>query len=59
MKDILERLVSGELDVDEAEKLLKANNILEFDDIAKVTSKELKEQVFQKRYFHRARTMRT
>jgi NCAIR mutase (PurE)-related protein len=35
MKDILERLVSGELDIAEAEKLLKANNILEFDDIAK------------------------
>ena len=36
MKDILERLVSGELNIDEAEKLLKANNILEFDDIAKL-----------------------
>ena len=35
MKDILERLLSGELNVDEAERLLKANNILEFDDIAK------------------------
>ena len=34
MKDILERLASGEVNVDEAEKLLKANNILEFDDIA-------------------------
>lgn len=36
MKDILERVASGKLDVDEAEKLLKANNILEFDDIAKI-----------------------
>ena len=35
MKDILERLVRGELDIGEAEKLLKANNILEFEDIAK------------------------
>lgn len=35
MKDILERLVNGELDIAEAEKLLKADNILEFDDIAK------------------------
>lgn len=35
MKDILERLVKGELNVDEAEHLLKADNILEFDDIAK------------------------
>ena len=39
MKDILERLVSGELDIAEAEKLLKANNILEFDDIAKFDAK--------------------
>ena len=36
MKDILERLVNGEVDITEAEKLLKANNILEFDDIAKI-----------------------
>jgi len=35
MKDILERLVSGELNIGEAEKLLKAENILEFDDVAK------------------------
>lgn len=35
MKDILERLVKGEISIDEAEKLLNANNILEFDDIAK------------------------
>lgn len=35
MKDILERLVNGELDIAEAEKLLKTDNILEFDDIAK------------------------
>ena len=35
MKDILERLVSGELDIGEAEQLLKANTILEFDEIAK------------------------
>lgn len=35
MKDILERLVNGELNIDEAEKLINANNILEFDDVAK------------------------
>ncbi len=35
MKDILERLANGQIDIAEAEKLLKANNILEFDDIAK------------------------
>ena len=35
MKDILERLVNGELNVDEAEHLLKADNILEFDNVAK------------------------
>lgn len=36
MKEILESLVAGELDIDEAEKLISANNILEFDDIAKL-----------------------
>lgn len=35
MKEILDRLVNGEIDVDEAEKLLKSENILEFDDVAK------------------------
>lgn len=39
MKEILEKLVSGKLDVDEAENLIKANNILEFDDIAKIDIK--------------------
>ncbi len=34
MKDILERLVNGELNVDEAERLISADNILEFDEIA-------------------------
>lgn len=36
MKEILEKLVSGKLSVDEAENLIRANNILEFDDIAKL-----------------------
>ena len=36
MKDILERLLRGELDMDEAEHLLKADNILEFEEIAKM-----------------------
>lgn len=35
MKDILERVVNGELTIDEAENLLKADAILEFDDVAK------------------------
>ena len=34
MKEILERLVGGELNIEEAEKLLKSENILEFDEIA-------------------------
>ncbi|WP_406536053.1 nickel pincer cofactor biosynthesis protein LarB [Methanobrevibacter sp.] len=36
MKDILERLVNGEINIDEAEILISSNNILEFDDIAKM-----------------------
>ncbi len=34
MKDILKMLVNGEIDIDEAENLLKADNILNFDEIA-------------------------
>ena len=33
MKDILEKLVNGELNVEEAETLLKADNMLEFDGV--------------------------
>ena len=39
MKDILERLVNGELDIEEAENLLKADAILEFDDVVKLDIK--------------------
>ena len=35
MKDVLEKLANGELDVDEAEQLLKSESILEVDEIAK------------------------
>ena len=35
MKDILERLVRGEIAIEEAENLLKSDAILEFDDVAK------------------------
>ncbi len=36
MKDILERLIDGEINIDEAERLINSNRILEFDDIAKI-----------------------
>ena len=36
MKDILERLINGDIDITQAEQLIKANNILEFDEIAKI-----------------------
>ena len=52
MKDILERLVSGELNVDEAENLLKANNILSFDDdIAKLDIKRSERTGFPEAVF--------
>ena len=51
MKDILERLVNGELDVDEAEKLLKAENILEFDDVAKYDIQRNERTGFQEAVF--------
>ena len=51
MKDILERLVSGELDIAEAEKLLKSNNILEFDDVAKFDIKRTERTGFPEAVF--------
>ena len=39
MKDILEKLINGEINIDEAENILKANNILEFDDVAQLDIK--------------------
>jgi hypothetical protein len=36
MKDILERLAGGKLSVEEAENLIRANSILEFDDIVQL-----------------------
>ena len=38
MKDILERLVDGEINIDEAERLINADNILEFNEVAKFDS---------------------
>lgn len=35
MKDILKKLVDGELNIDEAEKLINADNILQIDDVVK------------------------
>ena len=51
MKDILERLLSGELNIDEAERLLRADNILEFDDIAKFDIKRTERTGFPKAVF--------
>ena len=51
MKDILERLLSGELNIDEAERLLRADNILEFDDIAKFDIKRTERTGFPEAVF--------
>ena len=56
MKDILERLVNGELNIDEAEQLLKANNILEFDDIAKFDIKRSERTGFPEAVFSPSKT---
>ncbi|WP_295599669.1 nickel pincer cofactor biosynthesis protein LarB [uncultured Methanobrevibacter sp.] len=56
MKDILERLVNGELNVDEAEQLLKADNILEFDDIAKFDIKRSERTGFPEAVFSPSKT---
>ena len=39
MKDILERLVNREINIDDAERLINADKILEFDEIAKFDAK--------------------
>ena len=51
MKEILERLVNGELDIDEAENILKAENILEFDEIAKLDIKRSQRTGFPEAIF--------
>ena len=51
MKEILERLASGKLNVDEAEKLLKSESILEFDDIAKFDIKRSERTGFPEAVF--------
>ena len=51
MKDILERLINGELNIGEAEKLIKAESVLEFDDIAKFDNKRGKRTGFPEAVF--------
>ena len=51
MKEILERLLEGELDIDEAANLLKADTILEFDDIAKFDAKRVNRTGFPEAVF--------
>ncbi len=51
MKEILESLVNGELNIDEAEKLISANNILEFEDIAKMDIKRSERTGFPEAIF--------
>ncbi|MBE6500890.1 MAG: nickel pincer cofactor biosynthesis protein LarB [Methanobrevibacter sp.] len=51
MKDILERLLSGELNIDEAERLLKADNILEFDDVVQFDIKRTERTGFPEAVF--------
>lgn len=55
MKEILEKLVSGKLDVDEAENLIRANNILEFDDIAKIDIKRNERAGFPEAVFSQSK----
>ncbi|WP_405270123.1 nickel pincer cofactor biosynthesis protein LarB [Methanobrevibacter sp.] len=51
MKEILESLINGELNIDEAEKLISANNILEFEDIAKMDIKRSERTGFPEAIF--------
>ena len=56
MKDILERLASGELDIAEAEKLIRSENILEFDDVAQMDIKRKDRTGFPEAVFWIMRT---
>lgn len=51
MKDILEKLVEGKISIQDAENLLKANTILEFDDIAKFDSNRVNRTGFPEAVF--------
>lgn len=51
MKDILERLVNGEIDIEDAENILKSESILEFDDIAKYDIKRSQRTGFPEAVF--------
>ena len=51
MKDILERLINGDIDIDEAENLIKADSILEFDGIAQFDNKRSERTGFPEAIF--------
>ena len=51
MKDILERLVNGEINIAEAENLLKSQSILEFDNVAKFDIKRSQRTGFPEAVF--------
>ncbi len=51
MREILERLADGELNIEEAEKILKSENILEFDEIAKFDVNRTKRTGFPEAVF--------
>lgn len=51
MRDILEKLINNEINLEEAENLIKSNNILEFDEIAKIDSHREKRTGFPEAVF--------
>lgn len=51
MKEILERVASGELSIEEAENLIRADSILEFDDVAKFDNKRSERTGFPEAVF--------
>ena len=55
MKEILEKLASGKIDIDEAENLLKADSILEFDEIAKMDIKRNERAGFPEAVFSQSK----
>ncbi|MBQ2830920.1 nickel pincer cofactor biosynthesis protein LarB [Methanobrevibacter sp.] len=51
MKDILERLIGGEISIDEAENLIKADSILDFEGIAQFDNKRSERAGFPEAVF--------
>ncbi len=56
MREILERLVNGKINIEDAERLINADHILEFDDVAKFDAKRKDRTGFPEAVFAQSKT---